>query len=122
MTNDEAQAVAQLVLKAKRAKESPEDIGRRLVNVGIPADKTAMVLESIDRGFKAGVDAALTGGASDAAVVLGENPLFDAGHRIGARGSKVLSRPWYRRPITITLVLIVAAACVAAYYLQRSAA
>lgn len=56
--------------------------------------EAAKICDSFDRGFKAGVNSVITGGASDSVTHLGQDSVFYAAHELGKRDFQRMSTPF----------------------------
>lgn len=89
-----ANLVVDTVLRSRESKASAEDTRRQLADLGVPVADVPSVIECVDQGFKAGIVAVVTGGASSADLPLGENPVFDAAFRRGKAAMRFTTPGW----------------------------
>jgi len=104
--------IVNIVVDARKAKESDATIVDRLAAAGIAVEDAPTVIDVVENGFKQGTLAVVTGGLSSAQIPFGQDPLFDAAFRSGRAAMRWTSPGWVLMrmalPVIVALALIIA--------------
>lgn len=82
MNAEQAREIVRMVLTARSAQESSEQITARLREREIPAAEIPALLETLNHGYRQGIQVALKQASSDD-LSFGENAVFDEAYRAG---------------------------------------
>jgi hypothetical protein len=94
MTRADARQIVTMVLNANQKEISPGDLARKIVKLGAEPKDAPSVLDSINAGFKSGVQAVVTCGLSAEGYAPGKDPFFDIAFRKGKTAMRFTTPFW----------------------------
>jgi hypothetical protein len=115
MDSSQAAEMVRIVLAARAAQHSPEQINRLLLECNVAPENIPALIESINQGYRHGVSVALRQAASEE-MTFGNDAVFDEAYKAGFREFAQASQ---RRQILVIAILLMIAAtlALAAYFL-----
>lgn len=93
------------IVDAKRADIPDTEIIQQLVSHGVSEENATKILSSVTAGFKSGVTAVITGGASAEGYVPGEDPFYDLAFRKGEAVMRFTTPFWVLMKYLVLLLI-----------------
>ncbi len=94
MAGADVRQIVAMVLGTNQKVVSSGDLARKIVDIGVDPKDAPSILDAINKGFKSGVNAAVTGGFSAADYAPGRNPYFDLAFRRGIATMRFTTPFW----------------------------
>jgi hypothetical protein len=86
--------IVRVVLDARKKNLPDGAIAEQLKNLRVRDGDIPIVIESVDLGFKAGVNSVITCGLSDTQLEFGTNPIFDYAFSRGKAAMRFTTGGW----------------------------